>query len=133
MKKPHRAAFAPTRELYACTAPLINDSVAQDGAAWVRHTLATGPELDIATGSWTDPVVLPFLRGVKRSFADCLAADETPTAKEMLAERIVDHLRLGHDVLVDDDGFDRPLMPGALARLPRELRAALDVDPVNML
>jgi hypothetical protein len=117
MKKPHRAAFAPTRELYACTAPLINDSVAQDGAAWVRHTLATGPELDIATGSWTDPVVLPFLRGVKRSFADCLAANETPTAKEMLAERIVDHLRLGHDVLVDDDGFDRPLMPGALARL----------------
>lgn len=117
MKKPLRAAFAPTREIYACTASLINDSVAQDGAAWVRHTLATGPELDIATGSWTDPVVLPFLRGVKRSFADCLAADETPTAKEMLAERIVDHLRLGHDVLVDDDGFDRPLMPGALARL----------------
>lgn len=117
MKKPPRAAFAPTRELYACTTSLINDSVAQDGAAWVRHTLATGPELDIAVGSWTDPVVLPFLRGVERSFADCLAAGETPAAKEMLSERIVDHLRLGHDVLVDDDGFDRPLMPGALSRL----------------
>ncbi|BDL39012.1 AAA family ATPase [Methylorubrum sp. GM97] len=117
MKKPPRAAFAPTRELYACTAPLINDSVAQDGAAWVRHTLATGPELDIAVGSWTDPVVLPFLRGVERSFADCRAAGETPAAKEVLSERIVDYLRLGHDVLVDDDGFDRPLMPGALARL----------------
>ncbi|TGD99748.1 AAA family ATPase [Methylobacterium nonmethylotrophicum] len=117
MKKPLRAAFAPTRELYACTASLIADSVAQDGAAWVRHTLATGPELDIATRSWTDPVVLPFLRGVERSFADCRNAGETPAAKEMLSERIVDYLRLGHDVLVDDDGFDRPLMPGALARL----------------
>ncbi|SFV16821.1 hypothetical protein SAMN02799631_06533 [Methylobacterium sp. 174MFSha1.1] len=71
MKKPLRAAFAPTRELYACTASLINDSVAQDLAAWVRHQRATGPELDFAVGMSTDRVVDEFLAGIERAAADC--------------------------------------------------------------
>ncbi|AWI88459.1 MULTISPECIES: AAA family ATPase [Methylobacteriaceae] len=117
MKKPPRAAFAPTRELYACTASLINDSIAQDGAAWVRHARAIGPKLDFAGDTPTDRVVDEFLAGVARTFADCLAAGETPEAKAFLGRRLVDHLHLGEQVLADEDGFDRPGLPEILGRL----------------
>ena len=78
MKKPPRAAYAPTRELYACTASLLNGSIAQDGAAWVRYMRATGPELDFAVGMSTDRVVDEVLAGIETSFRDCVAAGETP-------------------------------------------------------
>ncbi|BAR47160.1 MULTISPECIES: AAA family ATPase [Methylobacterium] len=117
MKKPPRAAFAPTRDLYACTASVINDSVAQDGAAWVRHARVTGPEFDFAVDTTTDRVVDEFLAGVERTFGDCLAAGETPKAKALLGMRLIEHIHLGEQVLVDKDGFDRPCLPEILGRL----------------
>ncbi len=117
MKKPLRAAFAPTRELYACTASLIHDSVAQDLAAWIRHQRATGPELDFAVGMSTDRVVDEFLAGIERAAADCLAAGETPKAKALLGRRLVEAIYVGEQVLADEDGFDRPGLSDVLGRL----------------
>ncbi|WP_449409745.1 AAA family ATPase [Methylobacterium komagatae] len=117
MKKPPRAAYAPTRELYACTASLLNGSIAQDGAAWVRYMRATGPELDFAVGMSTDRVVDEVLAGIETSFRDCVAAGETPAARQRLADRLVGHIHLAEMVLVDQDGFDRPCLNEVLGRL----------------
>lgn len=117
MKKPPRAAFAPTRELYACTASLINDSVAQDGAAWSRHMRATGPEIDYAVDMATDRVVDEVLAGIETSFRDCVAAGDTPAARKRLAERLVGHIHLAEQMLADEDGFDRPCLREVLGRL----------------
>ncbi|MET7244131.1 hypothetical protein ABZT49_12245, partial [Methylobacterium sp. EM32] len=116
MKKPPRAAFAPTRELYACTASLINDSVAQDGAAWFRHMLVA--EIVIAAGATSpDRVEFEYVTGLERSHRDCVRAGDTAEARGRLGDQLVTALYVGEQVLCDEDGFDRPLLPEILGRL----------------
>ncbi|KTS39506.1 hypothetical protein NS228_05010 [Methylobacterium indicum] len=116
MKKPPRAAFAPTRELYACTASLINDSVAQDGAAWFRHMLVA--EIVIAAGATSpDRVEFEYVTGLERSHRDCVRAGDTAEARRRLGDQLVTALYVGEQVLCDEDGFDRPLLPELLGRV----------------
>ncbi|MEH3146429.1 MAG: AAA family ATPase [Methylobacterium frigidaeris] len=116
MKKPLRAAFAPTRELYACTASLIHDSVAQDLGAWARHTLVV--EIVIAAGATsTDRVEYEYVTGLERSHRDCIRAGDTAEARGRLGDQLVTALYVGEQVLADEDGFDRPLLPELLGRV----------------